>query len=302
MRVSRAWDTVIAMLKQACREFCAKVEPDFEPLLQEVLLIESKRWFVFPPWDHIFAFGKSFDCPKYIYRKTYGDWFQTRIEILRNPREWIEKLITNFYELYKAIPRSGTGIFLRELSGEEAVEYVGRVYKAITQRNLGIEELYLRAIGNYFYDKKGNRLAPDPELGLRNLEFIKNTPFYTYAHVKLAFDLPLKPRLEHQWIVAASGAGKTQLLQRMICDDIEHGRSVVVIDSQRDMIGKLIRLKHDMEVVYIDPEDIEYPPGIALFDVTFGSGAEAEARETQLDFCGKLNIDRATRTIIGIRT
>jgi hypothetical protein len=34
--------------------------------------------------------------------------------------------------------------------------------------------------------------------------------------------------------------------------------------------------------VFIDPEDIEYPPGIALFDITFGTGAEAEARETQV--------------------
>jgi hypothetical protein len=69
----------------------------------------------------------------------------------------------------------------------------------------------------------------------------------------------------------------------MICDDIEHGRSVIVIDSQRDMImEKLLWLKHDMDVVLIDPEDIEYPPGIALFDVKFGTGAEAEARETQV--------------------
>jgi type IV secretory pathway VirB4 component len=148
---------------------------------------------------------------------------------------------------------------------------------------LHIEELYLQTLKNPLCDKRGNRLySPSPELGLRNLEFIKNTPFYSRAQVKTAFNLPLKPRLEHQWIVAASGAGKTQLLQRMICDDIEHGRSVVVIDSQRDMIGKLIRLKHTMEVVYIDPEDIEYPPGIALFDVKFGTGAEAEARETQI--------------------
>jgi hypothetical protein len=284
VRLSSSWEIAIAMLKQACREFCARVEQDFEPFLQEVFLIESKRWGSHVlPWSHVFSFGSSYDCPKYIYPTNCRDLLQIRIEILKHPREWIEKLITTFYEIYKAIPRSGTGIFLRELSGEEALEYVGKVFKAITQKNLHIEELYLQTLSNILSDKKGNRLySPTPELGLRNLEFIKNTPFYSLAQVKMSFDLPLKPRLEHQWIVAASGAGKTQLLQRMICDDIEHGRSVVVIDSQRDMIGKLIRLKHTMEVVYIDPEDIEYPPGIALFDVTFGTGAEAEARETQI--------------------
>jgi hypothetical protein len=55
--------------------------------------------------------------------------------------------------------------------------------------------------------------------------------------------------------------------------------SVVVIDSQRDMIQKLLRLKHGMDLLYIDPENIEAPPGIALFDVKFGTGREAEARE-----------------------
>jgi hypothetical protein len=279
---ARSWDTCISMLKQACRDFCARVEPDFEPLLQEVLLIESKWWVGFEPiWSNFFAFSSDYCTPKYISQRNHR-LLQVRVEILQHPREWIEKLIMSFYEVYKAIPRSGTGIFLRELSGEEAVEYVGQVYKAISQGKLHIQELYQRAVGNFMYDKRGNRLAPAPELGLRNLEFIKNTPFYSRAQVKMAYDIPLKPRLEHQWIIAASGAGKTQLLQRMICDDIEHGRSVVVIDSQRDMIGELTRLKHNMEVVYIDPEDIEYPPGIALFDVTFGTGAEAEARETQV--------------------
>jgi hypothetical protein len=282
-RASRSWDTVIALLKQACREFCARVEPDFEPLLQEVLRIESKRWFPFPAWDVLFAFGDSYDCPKYIYHKNYGDLLQIRVEILKHPREWIEKLITSFYEVYKEVPRSGTGIFLRELSGDEAAEFVGKVYNAITQRNLHIEELYLQTLKNPLCDKKGKYFyRPDPELGLRNLEFLKNTPFYSLAQMNMAFNLPLKPRYESQWNIGAQGSGKTQLLQRMICDDIEHGRSPVVMDSQRDMIGKLLRLKHDMEVVYIDPEDIEYPPGIALFDIDFGTGGEAEGRQTEV--------------------
>ncbi len=258
------------MLKQACREFCAGVEPDFKPFLQEILLIESKRWIYFDTaWSSFFQFGNSYDCPKYIYNKNYGDLLPIRVNILKHPGEWTEKLIMSFYEVYKAIPRSGTGIFLRELSGEEAVEYVGKVLKAISQRNLHIAELAMRASTNILYDKRGNYLSPSPELGLRNLEFIKNTPFYALAQVKIAYDLPPNSRKTHQWIIGASGAGKTQLLQRMICDDIEHGRSVVVIDSQRDMINELLRLKHAMEVVIIDPEDIEYPPGISLFDMQF---------------------------------
>src|SRR5437016_1259685 len=126
-------------------------------------------------WDVLFAFGTSYDCPKYIYHKNYNDLLQIRVEILKHPRDWIEKLIMSFYEIYKSVPRSGTGIFLRELSGEEAAEYVEKVYKAILQKNLHIEELYGQTLKNPYYDKKGNpSFRPDPELGLRNLEFLKN--------------------------------------------------------------------------------------------------------------------------------
>jgi hypothetical protein len=55
-----------------------------------------------------------------------------------------------------------------------------------------------------------------------------------------------------------------------------------VMDSQRDMINKLLRLKHSMEIVLIDPEDIEYPPGIALFDIDFGTGGDAEGQQTHV--------------------
>lgn len=76
------------------------------------------------------------------------------------------------------------------------------------------------------------------------------------------------------WCVAAPGSGKTQMLQAMISEDIEKGRTVFVMDSQRDMIQKLARLNHDMETILIDPEDIEFPPAIALFDIKTGDEAE----------------------------
>jgi hypothetical protein len=88
------------------------------------------------------------------------------------------------------------------------------------------------------------------------------------------YTLPQQQRMEHHWIVAAPGSGKTQMLQAMIADDIEHGRTVFVMDSQRDMIQKLASLKHGMETILIDPKDIEFPPAIALFDIKIGDEAE----------------------------
>src|SRR4051794_14123893 len=51
-------------------------------------------------------------------------------------------------------------------------------------------------------------------------------------------------RLTHTHIVASSGFGKTQLLQNYITHDLSEiaagRRSIIVIDSQGDLIGKLL--------------------------------------------------------------
>jgi hypothetical protein len=59
--------------------------------------------------------------------------------------------------------------------------------------------------------------------------------------------LPLKLRFEHTHIVGGSGHGKTQLLQHMIAtqdlSEVAAGRrSLVVMDSQGDLIRNILRL------------------------------------------------------------
>src|SRR5690349_6877776 len=57
----------------------------------------------------------------------------------------------------------------------------------------------------------------------------------------------VETRLTHTHIVANSGFGKTQLLQNYICHDLPKiaagSRSIIVIDSQGDFIGKILRLQ-----------------------------------------------------------
>lgn len=105
------------------------------------------------------------------------------------------------------------------------------------------------------------------------------TPFAELFELPVPFHVPPEMRFEHCHIIGGTGHGKTQLMQRMIHDDLvaaaEDGRSVVVIDSQGDMINKLIRLElfsPDVpgsladRLVLIDPSDIEYPAALNLFD------------------------------------
>lgn len=109
--------------------------------------------------------------------------------------------------------------------------------------------------------------------------YLRHTPFLDLLDLPAPFEPPLESRFEHCHIIGGTGHGKTQLMQRMILDDLTaartDGRSVVVIDSQGDMINKLIRLDlfaPDVpdsladRLVLIDPSDIEHPAALNLFD------------------------------------
>ena len=117
--------------------------------------------------------------------------------------------------------------------------------------------------------------------------YLYGTAFDMLFSLALPFSLPEKTRFEHHWIVAGSGHGKTQTLQYLIAKDleaVERGeRSIVVIDSQGDLIDKIAHLKffadNPERLCLIDPTDIEYPVALNLFDV----GLERINRYSQLD-------------------
>jgi len=109
--------------------------------------------------------------------------------------------------------------------------------------------------------------------------YLGGTPFAALMELPVPLHIPDEVRFEHTHILGGTGHGKTQLMQRMIHADLlaakEDGRSVVVIDSQGDLIGKLVRLDlFDPDtpgslagrLVLIDPSDIEFPAALNLFD------------------------------------
>ena len=91
--------------------------------------------------------------------------------------------------------------------------------------------------------------------------------------LKTPFSIPEERRFEHMHIVAGSGHGKTQTLQYFIAKDLEDvargDKSVVVIDSQGDLINNILKAKTvpPEQIVLIDPEDIAYPVSLNLFSV-----------------------------------
>jgi Type IV secretion-system coupling protein DNA-binding domain len=110
--------------------------------------------------------------------------------------------------------------------------------------------------------------------------YLAETPFASLFELPVPFHLPQAVRFEHAHIVGGTGHGKTQLMQRMIHADLVAAqtecRSVVVIDSQGDLINKLVRLSVFSpdeprsladRLVLIDPADVEFPAALNLFDV-----------------------------------
>lgn len=120
---------------------------------------------------------------------------------------------------------------------------------------------------------------------------VKSFPFSDHIRDFLVSDIPIsiddKIRFEHMWLCAGTGHGKTQTIQSFIRSDlpaiIAGQRSVVIIDSQSEMIGKLSRLKifkdHPEKLVLIDPTDVEYPVALNFFDL----GRDRMRTYSQLD-------------------
>ena len=148
-----------------------------------------------------------------------------------------------------------------------------------------LERNVIAASGGNPADPKGFNRAPrwprksdikSPEELLDT--YLGGTPLRDLFEQELLCSIPMASRFEHQHIVAGSGHGKSQTLQYLICQDLEAvargERSVVVIDSQGDLIRNIAGLKefapggplHE-RVVIIDPTDVEYPVSLNLFDV-----------------------------------
>jgi hypothetical protein len=121
-------------------------------------------------------------------------------------------------------------------------------------------------------------VKPTQATGLSPAELIDSylagTPFHNFFYLNVPFTIPEKNRFEHMHIVAGSGHGKTQTLQNLILTDLskirDGERSVIVIDSQGDLLGKIQNLAALKEIaerlVIIDPTHIDSPPALNLFD------------------------------------
>jgi hypothetical protein len=124
--------------------------------------------------------------------------------------------------------------------------------------------------------------------------YLAGTHLKDLFRLRTPFEIPEESRFEHMHIVAGSGHGKTQTLQYFIAKDLEAvargDKSVVVIDSQGDLINTILKAKvlPPEQIVLIDPEDIAFPVSLNLFSVG----------QDRLQNYGDLERERLTNSII----
>lgn len=129
-----------------------------------------------------------------------------------------------------------------------------------------------------------------------------DTPFLDFYSATLPFAIPRQSRFEHLHIVAGSGHGKTQCLQLFILEDLARAEKekfgLALLDSQGDLIGKLIRLNvfnPDQgaladRLILIDPNDLSHPVALNLFDYDLERFKSFEPAEREKIFHGVLEL------------
>ena len=99
----------------------------------------------------------------------------------------------------------------------------------------------------------------------------------TNAGHRLRVGISLDDCRQHLHVLGPTGTGKTSLLLRMICDDVEAGRGVAAFDPAKgDLIRDLLTLlpaNCGNRLVIIDPDETAAPPAINLLDPQVHGGS-----------------------------
>ena len=185
------------------------------------------------------------------------------IDLVAHPGEFVEAL----WQLPRspATLQNDLCLQVRDQLGRNALEASGiPIYEDLTKYR-----------GKLLWPRD-SKIKPATELART---YLKDSPLLPFTNLVVPFHIADEARFEHCHIVGGTGHGKTQLMQRMIHYDLvaaaRERRSVVVIDSQGDLINKLMRLdlfdpgREDSladRLIIIDPSDVEFPCSLNLFD------------------------------------
>lgn len=106
----------------------------------------------------------------------------------------------------------------------------------------------------------------------------------TYGGTETKIGLTADERRRHVYILGATGTGKSTMLLSMIEQDIKNNKGLSVIDPHGDLIEQILSVipkERIADVIYFNPDDIGYPMGINLLELTPGLNEEDTIREKE---------------------
>jgi len=107
----------------------------------------------------------------------------------------------------------------------------------------------------------------------------------THHEVTTPIGLTEAERQRHMYIIGGTGNGKTTMLLYAIIQDIKSGKGLAVIDPHGDLAETILHhIPKDRigDVIYMNPDDLAYPIGVNLLELTPGLEGDDLLREKDL--------------------
>lgn len=272
------------------------IEGEFKEAIFQVLELDP-HVCRFPAWHEPLSLREGVDLRRFLRAKKH---FLSRPE----HREYLITALTSMFSgiaasMPMALAPSPFVISLLYTLPRPA-EIVQNAFAELSDQRLVDAGLFADVFRRYVFNlaeicgiadinNPGSRTLKGPiELKLPLSEYeriLKGTPLRDLLNAPVPLKFTNEERFSHMHVLGGSGAGKTTLLQNLILNDLkaEPSPSLIIVDSQRDMISRLTRLAllKERRVLLISPRDIHHPPAINIFDVK-RLGDYDEAQKEQL--------------------
>ncbi len=132
--------------------------------------------------------------------------------------------------------------------------------------------------------KTHSKDLPSPlSLKIKNFDitFAKNL----YGGSETPIGLSEEERQKHVYVIGATGTGKTTLILSMAENDIQKGKGLCIIDPHGDLAESAVSLipeKRKEDLIYFNPDDIKYPIGLNLLELSPNDDEDEILREKEL--------------------
>lgn len=237
-----------------------------DELADECLAVAFEIWD-----DEGYVVGK----PPPVANSIEGARYRDQISKRPDPEKAARIMAECFRDVHTLIPEDRDGITfpmsLRDIaSGNMVQSLVLPLYKedSLFRETKKQLDRNLHKLSNVPFDIEhmysDKLVLPHKYKGAEHItKYVSGTPLNHIFDFQTNFTISMEPLFEHTHIVGGSGAGKTQLIQSLFVELAKTDASIVVVDSQTDLIRKISHLK-GKDPIIISPKDL---PSFNIFDV-----------------------------------